>query len=259
MKKTVLVTGASSGLGYEFAKKFAKEGYNLIVVARNHNKLMQLKDILERKYQIQVVIITKDLAEKNAALDIYHEVSKKKIHVDILVNNAGFGDFIKYADSDWEKQYEMVQVNIVATIQLTRYFVKPMIRKGRGRILNVSSTAAFQPGPYYATYYASKAFLLSFTEAIAIELKGTGVKVMALCPGPMKTGFKDRADAENSKLFKILKLATPKEVAVYGYHSLMRNKVVSIHGLQNKLMVIGTKLAPRFVIRPIVKYIQKEI
>lgn len=259
MRRAVLITGASSGFGIEFAKKFASKGMNLVLVSRNQNKLNHLKYKLTNDYGVEVEIIIEDLAEKDAANKIFDQVQRMELQIDILVNNAGFGDFHSYHNCDWEKQYEMIQVNIVSLIQLTRLFLEQMVKRRNGRILNMASAASFQPGPLYATYYASKGFVLSFTEAISEELKGTGVHVMALCPGPTLTNFVDRADAERSRLFRVLKVADTKEVVDYGYRSLMRNKVVSVHGMQNKLLVLGSKVAPRGLVRSIMYQIHKSV
>lgn len=257
MKKTVLITGASTGIGLEFAKIFAREGYNLVLVARNKDKLCALQSKLESVYKIQADVFPKDLSTKNAACDVFNFTQEKKITVDVLVNNAGFGDFGAYATSDWEKQYQMIQLNIMALIQLTHIYLKPMLEDRNGKILNVASLAAFQPGPKMSVYYASKAFVLSFTEALSVELKNSGVSVMALCPGPTKTGFEEKADLEESGLFKHLKNATAKDVAEYGYQQLERKKVVAIYGAMNKIIAFASKIAPRKIVRNVVYHIQK--
>lgn len=258
MKSTVLITGASSGIGYEFAKIFAKKHYNLVIVARSKGKLLQIKKEFEYKYKISVTVIVKDLSEKDAAYDVFDALQDKGIHVEILINNAGFGDFGKFVDCDWNKQYEMVQVNIIAMMQMTKCFMKPMIREGHGKILNLSSTAAFQPGPYMSNYYAGKAFVLSFTEAISMELKGTGVTIMALCPGPTRTGFESVATLGKSKLFRTLKVAKASEVAKFGYKRLWKGKTVAVHGIQNKALSLGIKVTPRKLIRTIMCHLQGE-
>lgn len=259
MGKAVLITGASSGFGIEFAKKFASTGRNLVLVSRNQNRLNILKHKLSNHFGVKVEIIIADLAEKDVAEKIYEQVEAKGIEIDILINNAGFGDFHTYYNCDWEKQYEMIQVNIVALMQLTRLFAEQMVKHKKGRILNMASAASFQPGPLYASYYASKAFVLSFTEAIAEELKGTGVHAMALCPGPTRTNFVDRADAEQSRLFKVLKVADPKKVVAYGYYCMMRNKVVAVSGIQNKLLVLASKFSPKCLLRCIMYQLHKSV
>lgn len=255
---TALITGASGGLGVHFAELFAKDGYDLILVARNEEKMKNLKACLEARYGVQVIVCVKDLAQPNAAKEVYDFVAERAIEVNALVNNAGFADFGPYADADWQRQHDMVQVNIMALIQLTRCFLKSMIARGNGRVLNVASLAAFQPGPLMSVYYATKSFVLSFTEALSVELRGTGVKVSALCPGPTETGFEKNAHLGNSGLFKNLSVASAKEVAAYGYLKMKQGQTVAIPGLMNKLIVAASKYAPRCMARNLVYLIQKE-
>lgn len=258
MNKVVLITGASSGIGYEFVKIFAKEHYDMVLVSRSEDKLRKIKKSIEQHYKVSVTVIPKDLSKKDAAQDVFQEVKNKGIHVEILINNAGFGDFGNFVDSNWNKQYEMVQLNIVALMQMTKCFMKPMIKEGHGRILNVASTAAFVPGPFLSNYYASKAFVLSFTEAVSEELKGSEVTITALCPGPTETGFVERADLGKSKLFRTLKVAKASDVAKYGYKNLMKGKTVAVHGIQNKALALGTKITPRNLIRNAMYQVQGE-
>lgn len=257
MNETVLITGASSGIGMEFAKIFAREGNNLVLVARNEGKLLSIKNELETAYGVQVDVFVKDLSEKDSAYDIFDFTVEQKIEIDILVNNAGFGDFGAFQNCDWQKQYDMVQVNMLALMQLTRFFLKPMVKNKKGKILNIASTAAFQPGPMMSVYYASKAFVLSFTESLSVELKNSGISLMAFCPGPTKTGFEDKAELQESGLFKHLKNATPKEVAEYGYQQLLKGKVVVIHGWTNKSLAFLAKIMPRKLVRNFIYHIQK--
>ncbi len=257
MKKTALITGASGGLGLEFARLFAKNGYDLVLVARNPNKLCQAKEELERDFGINAAVFVKDLSEKDAALDVHNFTSVNGISVDVLVNNAGFGDFGPFRHADWERQYEMVQVNVLALMQLTRCYLNEMVERKSGKILNVASVAAFVPGPLMSIYYASKAFVLSFTEALDVELKGSGISASALCPGPTKTGFEDAAALGQSGLFRHLKNAKAEDVAEFGYKKLMKKRVVAIPGLENKLINLSSKLAPRKLVRNIVHLIQK--
>lgn len=259
MNKNVLITGASGGIGYELAKIFAEEGCNLVLVARSEDKLMKIKKQLERQYEILIELIIKDLSVKDAAEDIYNILLRNNVDVDILVNNAGFGDFGDFAHADWDKQYSMIQVNIAALIHMTRLFLKPMVERGYGKILNLSSTAAFQPGPFMSIYYASKAFVLSFSESLSKELDGSGVTVTALCPGPTQTGFVDAASLENSKLFKTIKVSNVEDVAIFGYKALMNGKTVAIHGFTNKLLAFGVRLIPRSLVREIMYGLQKKV
>ena len=239
------------------AKIFSKKGYNLVLVARNGKRLKKIKKRLEELYGVLAEVIVKDLAEENAASEIYNHTQKKKIKVDILVNNAGFGDFGRFAEAEIEKLENMVRVNIMALMQLSYLYAGPMIERGSGRILNVASMAAFEPGPLMAVYYASKAFVLSFTEALSVELKGSGVTVTALCPGPTKTGFERNANLLKSGLFKNLKNAEAKEVAKYGYQKMMENRVIAVPGVLNKGIVTLSRFSPKAVVRNVVYHIQK--
>lgn len=258
MNKATLITGASSGLGLEFARLFAKAGHNLVLVARNEEKLNSLKNELETKYCIQIYVYAKDLSQIDSALDVFNYTIEKNIFVDTLINNAGFGDYGKFSDSCLRKQTDMIQVNITTLIQLCHLFIKPMIEHGSGNILNMSSIAGFQPGALMSTYYATKSFVLSFSEAISVELKGTGVSVMAFCPGPTKTGFEEEANLDTSGLFKNLKNSSAKEVAKYGYKKMSQKKVLAIHGIGNKTIVLFSKLLPRKFVRNFVYKIQKQ-
>lgn len=257
MKNTVLITGASSGLGLEFARLFAKGGNDLILVARNEERLFAIKEDLEKKYNISALVYPKDLKEENAAEDVFDFVKCNNPNVNILINNAGFGDFGKFTTLDMQKQSDMIHLNVLSLMKLCRLFAEDMEHKGKGKIVNVSSIAAFQPGPLMAVYYATKAFVESFTEALSVEMKGTGVTFMALCPGPTKTEFLKNANLGTSGLFKNLKNASSEQVARYGYYKLQKNKVVAIHGLLNKIIVFSSRLAPRKLVRNMVYLIQK--
>ncbi|MBU5454477.1 SDR family NAD(P)-dependent oxidoreductase [Caproiciproducens sp. MSJ-32] len=257
MEKVVLITGASSGIGLELSNIFAREGYNLLLVARNEEKLLSLKEKLEKDYKIKVEILSKDLYKREAAEEIYNFTKEKNIQVEILVNNAGFGDFGEFSSLDLKKQEEMINVNIMALVKLTYYYLKDMKRKNRGKIMNLASLAAFQPGPLMAVYYASKAFVLSFTEALSVELKDTDIDVLALCPGPTKTNFEEKANLETSGLFKNLKNATAKEVAEYGYKMLMKGRVVAVYGITNKTIACLGKFLPKALVRYASYLIQK--
>ena len=257
MKNTALITGASSGLGYEFSKIFAREGYNLVLVARNEKKLLELKNELEEEYKIEVEVIPKDLKNHDSAKELYEATTEKNIEVEVLVNNAGFGDFGDFINSDLSKQEEMVDVNVKALMQLSHFYLNDMKKRNRGKLLNVASVAAFEPGPLMSVYYATKAFVLSFTEALSVELKDTNIIVSALCPGPTKTGFEKNADTIGRGIFKNLKVSTANYVAEYGYRSLMQGKVIATPGLNNKTLVFSAKIAPRSLVRRISYLIQK--
>ena len=247
-RKTALITGASGGLGLEFAKLLEKKKYVPVLVARNEGKLYALKNELEEQYHITVYVFACDLSKKDAALDVFDYTLEHKLTPDVLINNAGFGDKCDFAESDWEKQYNMVQVNITALMQLTHCFLPVMIDRWRGKILNMSSVAAFSAGPEMSVYYASKEFVRSFSEAVAEEVKGTGVTVTAFCPGPTATGFDKAADMDKgSNMFR--HAASAEEVAKAGFIAMMRGQAVSYHGAFTKAMNIGSRLVPRSVSR----------
>ena len=256
MNNTALITGASGGIGYELAYIHAKQGGNLVLVARSKNKLDQLKNDLENKYNINAYVIEKDLALRDSAKEVYEELVKNNIKVDYLINNAGFGDFGFFNDGNWEKLERMINLNITSLTQLTKLFLKDMIKSGSGKIMNVSSTAAFQPGPLMAVYYATKAYVLSFSEAINDELKNTGVTVTTLCPGATKSGFQEVALLHESRLIKGRKLPSSKEVAQYGYNAMLKGKSVAIHGTFNYLLANSIRFAPRSLVVKVARFIQ---
>jgi hypothetical protein len=251
--KTALITGASSGIGYELSKVFAQNGINVILVARNFKMMEELKSDIERVSKVDVKIINQDLSTPGAAQVIFDTLNNEAVKVDYLVNNAGFGDYGFFAQSNWEKNEQMINLNILTLTHLTHLFLPLMIKQKYGRIINVASTAAFQPGPLMAVYYATKAFVLSFSEAIANELEGSGVTVTALCPGPTSSGFEKAAAVEDSKLFKGKKLPSSKEVASYGYKAMMNGKTVAIHGVLNNIFATSVRFTPRKVVTKIVR------
>jgi uncharacterized protein len=253
MNKTALITGASSGLGKEFARIHASKGGDLVLVARSKDKLEALKSDLQKQYGVSIYVIVKDLSDQYAPKAIYDELKGKKIQIDYLINNAGFGDFGLFAETNWEKQLEMINLNVTCLTYLTRLFLPDMIENKAGKILNIASTAAFQPGPTMSVYFATKAYVLSFSEAIANELKGTGVTVTALCPGATETGFKAAAALDESNLFKGNQIATSKEVAEFGYSKMMEGKIVVIHGVLNNLLVQSVRFAPRNIVASIAR------
>lgn len=253
MNQTVLITGASSGIGLELATIFAAKNYNIVLVARSTDKLLAFE-----KANQNVVSITQDLSVHNAAQILFNTLQAKGISIDILVNNAGFGDFGMFANSDWAKQEQMINLNITTLTQLTHLCLPNMIANKNGKILNVASTAAFQPGPTMSVYYATKAYVLHFSEAIANELETTGVTVTALCPGATASGFQSAADMHESKLVKGKKLPTIKEVAEYGFKSLMAGKRVAIHGTMNYIMANSNRFTPRNLVVKIVRMMQNK-
>ncbi|MFT5300126.1 MAG: short-subunit dehydrogenase [Mariniblastus sp.] len=255
MSQTVLITGASSGIGLELAKLFAKSGHNLILVARREDKLRSLKEQLVNKHNVHIDVVVSDLAEVGAAEKLITEVNARQLVVDILVNNAGFGELGKFTDISTERQLSMVRLNVVTLMQLTRLLIPDMLQRQRGGVLNVGSTAAFQPGPNMAVYYATKAFVLSFSEAIHEELLDTNIKVTCLAPGPTKTGFGEDSGMGNKKIFSANAMDVAA-VAKAGFDGFKANKAIVIPGFKNKLTAFANRLAPRFVVRKIVKRLQ---
>jgi len=240
---TVLITGASYGLGADFARLFAGSHHHLILVARSLDKLIQLKEELTRKYLIDIDIISCDLSKHGAAFDLIEELKKYK-PVNVLVNNAGIGDYGFFQDLDPLKQQQMIDLNITNLTLLTRLLLPYMVQQHSGKILNVASTAAFQPGPLMAVYFASKAYVLSFSVALANELKGTGVSVTVLCPGATATQFKDNANLNDSKLFKRMKLANSRDVAALGIQAMNKRQVIVVDGLLNSFMAFIVRFLP---------------
>ncbi|MEH7443214.1 SDR family oxidoreductase [Bacillus sp. JJ1122] len=254
MNKTVLITGATSGLGYEFAKMFAADGYDLVLVARNKLKMEEIKSHYSNT---KVTVIEKDLSKQYAAKEVFEEVKAAGITINTLVNNAGFGLMGKFEDLQISKQSEMIQLNITALTELTYYFLPEMKNSSNAaRILNVASTAAFQPGPLMAVYYATKAYVLSFSEALAEELTDTNVTVTTLCPGATKTNFASVANVEKTKMFS--GAMSSQEVAEEGYRALLSGKRVVITGSTNKLGAYAAKFLPRSLAAKIAKYVAKE-
>lgn len=258
MNATALITGATGGLGRAFARVFAQHGHDLALTGRNIAALDALKTEILAEHAISVHIYACDLSLPGAARGVYDWAKGEGLAVGILVNNAGFGDFGAFASCDWARQEELLRLNIAALAHLTRLFLPDMLAARAGHILNIASIAAFQPGPLMAAYYASKAFVLSFSEALAVELGGTGVSCTALCPGPTKTGFEQNAALKGrSKLFKRLYVADAAPVAAYGYRQMMKGRAVAVPGLGNKVVVCAGKFAPRALVRRVVYLVQK--
>jgi short-subunit dehydrogenase len=256
-RNTALITGASSGIGFEFAHLFARDAHDLVLVARSEGKLRELASRLEAQFGIATTVIAADLAKPNAAQEILVTLQVHEIEIDALVNNAGFGLAGPFVKTDLQKELEMIQVNIVALTELTKLFLPGMVSRRSGRILNLASTAAFQPGPLMAVYYATKAYVLSFSEAIADELRGSGVTVTALCPGPTATGFAAVASLESSRLFKMARPMSSAEVARVGYEAMKSGKRVVIPGLRNKLLTQSIRVTPRRMVTTIVRKLQE--
>jgi uncharacterized protein len=255
MSKTALITGSSNGIGYELAKIHAEKGGDLVLVARSKDKLDELKKELEEKYNIRVITIGKDLSVTGAAKEVYDELNQNRISVDYLINNAGLGDFGFFAESDWKKQETMINLNITALTHFTRLFLPDMIRRGNGKILNLASTASFQPGPTMAVYFATKAYVLSFSEAIHNEVRDKGISVTALCPGSTESGF-HAAVTDGRKPLKDRKKSSSREVAEYGYRAMMKGKAVAIHGFKNSIMANSVRFVPRSLVVKIARKMQ---
>jgi uncharacterized protein len=249
-RSAAIVTGASSGLGAEYAKLFAADKHELVLVARRRDRLEALAKELETAQGIRAHVITADLAAPAGVSAVIDEVNRLGVEIEFLVNDAGFGASGTFAESDLARQLEMVQVNVTALVTLTRAFLPGMIARKRGRILNVGSTAGFVPGPFMAVYYASKAFVISFTEALWYELRNTGVTATVSCPGATATEFAAVAGNERSLLFR-LGAAPAATVAREGYRAMRRGRPLVIHGLKNKLTVESLRVSPRGAIRAI--------
>lgn len=244
-EKYALVTGASSGIGYELAKLFAQDGKDIVVVARSQDRLEKLKAEIENKHGTKVIVLPKDLSKPDAPQQIFSELEKKNINVDVLVNNAGFPVHGKFAETDFKEELNMIQVNITALTHFTKLFMKKMVDNKSGWILNVASTAGFSPFPLFSIYAATKAYVLSFTEALANELQGTGVSVTCLCPGPTDTRFYERGDAGNAKFAKTMKMMDAARVARVGYTALKKGRVTVVAGLANSFKMFAWRITPR--------------
>lgn len=257
--KTALITGASSGIGKEFARVHAEHGGNLVIVARREKNLIDLKNELESKYNIQVYSIVKDLSVHNSAQEIFDEVKSKGIDVNILINNAGFGGRGKFHERDWEKDLSMINVNIIALAHLTRIFLAEMVDKNEGHILNVSSTASLMPGPLQAVYFATKAFVTSFSNALVNELEDTNVKVSALMPGATKTEFAQSSDMEKTKLFDNKHTFSAYEVAEKGYKGMFKGEMDIVAGVTagQKFMMNFIPITPKKILMNQIRRIQE--
>jgi hypothetical protein len=252
-----LITGASSGIGLELAHLFAVDGYRLVLVARNRGALRELADDLQARYSVEVRVSPHDLAHPATPVEIFQEMQEAGIVLDVLVNNAGFGGSGAFLNTNWNNEAEMLQVNIVALTHLTKLFL-PQVRAREGKVLNVASVAAFLPGPFMAVYYASKAFVLSFSEALAEELSGTGATVTCLCPGPVQTNFQARAHVGESGLANSPLLVDVREVARIGYWGMKQGKRLIIPGWKNRILVELLRLTPRNVASKMVRQLHEK-
>ena len=247
MVEYALITGASSGIGLELARIAASKNMNLILLARNSEKLMQLRSELEKLYPIKVLAVGCDLTKSDTVEKIASLLNGRGIVPDVLINNAGFGMYGAFDKIGAETEANMIQLNVTALTELTKIIYRQMRSRGKGKILNVSSVAGFMPGPYMAAYHATKAYVLSFSEALAVEAKGSGVTVTALCPGPTASNFENRASAgAGIKMFqKSGKLPTAKKVAEYGWKNMMKGKTIAVHGRNFRRLILLIRFLPR--------------
>lgn len=254
-QETVLITGASSGIGWELAKLFAADGSRLILVARNEQKLNELAQLLHQQHGTESIVIALDLSVAGAAQELFERVTSQGLQVDVLVNNAGFGQYGRFEDVPLERYTAMCQLNITALMELTYLCLQQMKARQAGRILNIGSTASFQPGPHAAVYYATKAFVLSFSEALTAELWGTPIRVSCLCPGPTATGFGKVSEMEKLPFFRLSTMQV-EDVARAGHRAVRRGRRLMIPGLINNLLAFSNRITARPVVLWIVKRIQ---
>jgi hypothetical protein len=255
---TVLITGASGGIGYELAKLFARDHHNLVLVARSAERLSQVATELQA-HGVTVKTVALDLATPLAAKFLFDQLQAETIFVDILVNNAAFGSFGDFSQMPEKEILGQIDLNITAVTQLTHLSLPPMIKRRNGRIMNVASTAAFQPGPLMAVYYATKAYVLSFSEALANELRGSGVTVTCFCPGATHTGFAKRAGNDQSRLFKQLGAMKAEKVALDGYRSVMEGRTIALSGLHNWIIAQSIRFVPRRLVTAISRWISEKV
>jgi uncharacterized protein len=257
--ETVLVTGASSGIGAELARVFAEGGASLVLTARSVDKLEALASELREKHGGKVRVVAADLGAQEGPERLLQRLLEEAVQVDVLVNNAGYAGFGHFTETGWAEEAGMLQLNVVSLTELTKRLLPAMVARGRGGVLNVASTAAFQPGPLMAVYYASKAYVLSFSEALAEELRGSGVTVTALCPGATESGFQARAAMQASRLVKGKRLMDAARVAQAGYDGFRRGRAVVIPGFQNRLLVQSVRFTPRRWVTRIVHRMQERV
>ena len=255
---TILITGASGGIGYELAKLFARDHHNLVLVARSSDKLAQVATELQAT-GVTVKTIVLDLALPVAPKFLFDQLQRENVAIDILINNAGFGAFGEFVHMPEDEILGQLHLNITAFTSLTRLFLPPMVQRHSGRIMNVASTAAFQPGPLMAVYYATKAYVLSFSEAIANELRNSGVSVTCFCPGATHTGFAQRAGIQNTRLFKQVGAMSAEKVARDGYRALMAGRTVAISGAHNWLVANSVRFAPRKLVTALSRWVAEKV
>ena len=256
--KTVLITGASAGIGLELARLFAADGYGLVLVARSRGRLEEVAAELKAAHSVEARVLAKDLSRPEAAEEVHGEVSAAGLRIDVLVNNAGVGAYGLFVETDWERDLEMLRLNVMALTALTKQFARDMAARHAGRILNVASTAAFQPGPMMAVYYATKAYVLSLSEAVNDELRGQGVTVTAFCPGPTRSGFQAAAGMERARMFR-LSVMDSASVARIGYRAVMAGKPVAIAGFLNRIVAFSVRFAPRRLVTRISRWVAEPV
>jgi short-subunit dehydrogenase len=242
--QNALITGATSGIGYELAKIFAENGYNLFIVARSENELQKTADELKQQYGVSVETFAKDLFKPDSAFELYDDLTSQNIKIDVLVNDAGQGQYGEFIETDIYRELDIIQLNIVSVVVLTKQFLKDMVARGEGRILNLASIAGKLPGPLQAVYHGTKAFIHSFTEAIREEVKDKGVVITSLLPGATDTDFFNKAEMQDSKMVQEGTLADPAKVARDGYDALMSNDDMVISGMKNKMQVGMSNFMP---------------
>ncbi|NUN70146.1 MAG: SDR family oxidoreductase [Bacteroidetes bacterium] len=259
MNKTALITGAAGGIGLELARLLAKDNYNLVLVDKSETLLKVIPGLQQLAPTIQVKPVLTDLTRTNVAQELFDELKKEGIQIEILINNAGFGNYGAFAETDWEVESRMLQLHVLTLTHMTKLFLREMLKRGSGKIMNVASVAAFQPSPFMAIYFASKAFVLHFSEAIANEVKGTGVTVTVLCPGTTKTGFQETVNAGMPEFREKSWVYTSAEaVAEYGYKAMMSGKTVAIHRFFNYVSANLSRFLPRNTVTQMVRRIQEK-
>ena len=254
MEKFSIVTGGASGLGFEFVKLLLIDKYNVVVIDNDKKELNNIKSKINFKHNKKIILMHKDLSNPDSSIEIFKELKNKNIEV--LINNAGFGLFGKFKDTNWKIERNMIMVHVMCTTEMTKLFLNNMIENKKGRILNMASLAAFQPGPLMSVYYSTKAFILHFSESIANELKGSGVSVTVLCPGQTRTNFQKKVSSREKKIN--FNFSTAEEVAKYGYEAMMNGKTIAIPGIINKILSTIHRFIPRSLATKLMRKIQEK-
>jgi len=258
-KQTALITGASSGIGLELAKIFAKNKYNLVLVARGEEALKKAKDAIQKQHRVNVKILAKDLTAATSREEIFNQLMNENIFIDVLVNNAGYATYGPFASAEIKDVLGIVDLSVSAITHLTRLFIPAMLSKKNGKVLNIASTAAFQPGPLMSVYAAAESYILNFSQGLNNELKGSGVNVTCVCLGPTQTSNSPKlAGVNNTKLVRILKRTSAEQAANFAYKSLMQNKAVAIPGFLNNFLIFLTCLGPRSLVTKISGWLLRE-